>query len=399
MKRPTVKLSLEEIDYLRSFKKSGKRSQREYDRANILLLLHKDKKDIEIEDFLEVERTTIWRTRKRFLKEGLVSALEEKPRSGQPKKYGQNQEAELIALACRDAPEGRARWTLELLTEILGKKGCFANNTRESTADTKKNECKPWLRKMWCVTSITKEYRKRMYGLLDLYAKGYDEQFPVVCMDEKSKQLLIDLRGTIAMKPGSPAKYDYEYKRNGTRNIFVAVEPLAGKRTIKVTGTRKKIDFAQFIKGLVENDYQKAKKVRLVLDNLNTHFPSSFYEAFSKEEANRILGRIEFYYTPKHGSWLNMAEIEINMMDRECLARRIGEAENLKMKLIAGQVKGMRQRKKSSGHLQDKMQIVNCLNTVSYTHLRAHETKANLVCRLLLEKKKKKTKTTKNTIK
>src|SRR5680860_445048 len=165
---------------------------------------------------------------------------------------------------------------------------------------------------MWCVTSITKEYRKRMYGLLDLYAKGYDEQFPVVCMDEKSKQLLTDLRGTIAMKPGSPAKYDYEYKRNGTRNIFVAVEPLAGKRTIKVTRTRKKIDFAQFIKGLVDNDYQKAKKVRLVLDNLNTHFPSSFYEAFSKEEANRILGRIEFYYTPKHGSWLNMAEIEIN---------------------------------------------------------------------------------------
>ena len=168
-----------------------------------------------------------------------------------------------------------------------------------------------------------------MYGLLDLYAKGYDEQFPVVCMDEKSKQLLIDLRGTIAMKPGSPAKYDYEYKRNGTRNIFVAVEPLAGKRTIKVTGTRKKIDFAQFIKGLVDNDYQKAKKVRLVLDNLNTHFPSSFYEAFSKEEANRILGRIEFYYTPKHGSWLNMAEIEINMMDRQCLARRIGKAEKL----------------------------------------------------------------------
>lgn len=132
MKRPTVKLSSEELDQLRSFKKSDKRSQREYDRANILLLLHKDKKDIEIEDFLEVERTTIWRTRTRFLEEGLARALKEKARSGQPKKYGQNQEAEVIALACSDAPEGRARWTLELLTETLGKKEGLETINRET---------------------------------------------------------------------------------------------------------------------------------------------------------------------------------------------------------------------------------------------------------------------------
>lgn len=182
---------------------------------------------------------------------------------------------------------------------------------------------------MWCITAITEQYRERMYGLLDLYAQAYDQRFPVVCVDEKSKQLIINVRGTIAMKPGSLAKYDYEYKRNGTRNIFVAVEPLAGKRTIKVTRTRKKSDFAHFVKRLVDHEYREAKKVRLVLDNLNTHFRSSFYETFPKEEADRILERIEFYYTPKHGSWLNMAEIEINMMDRECLARRIGEAENL----------------------------------------------------------------------
>lgn len=132
MKRPTVKLSPEEIDHLRSFKKSGKRGQRGYDRANILLLLHKDKKDAEIADFLEVERTTVWRTRKRFLKEGLARALEEKPRSGQPRKYGQNQEAEVIALACSDAPEGRARWTLKLLTEALGKKEGLGTINRET---------------------------------------------------------------------------------------------------------------------------------------------------------------------------------------------------------------------------------------------------------------------------
>jgi len=172
-----------------------------------------------------------------------------------------------------------------------------------------------------------------MYRLLDLYAQDYDRWFPVVCVDEKSKQLIIDIRGTIGLKPGSPAKYDYEYKRNGTRNIFVAVEPLAGKRTVKVTLTRKKSDFAHFVKELVDNDYPQAQKVKLVLDNLNTHFPSSFYETFSKQEADRILDRIDFYYTPKHGSWLNMAEIEINMMDRECLARRIGEAEKLESEI------------------------------------------------------------------
>src|SRR5680860_265392 len=127
---------------------------------------------------------------------------------------------------------------------------------------------------MWCITAITKEYRERMYRLLDLYAQDYDGGFPVVCMDEKSKQLIIDARGTIALKPGSPAKYDYEYKRNGTRNIFVAVGPLAGKRKIKVTRTRKKSDFAHFIKELIGHGYRQAKRIRLVLDNLNTHFSS-----------------------------------------------------------------------------------------------------------------------------
>lgn len=171
-----------------------------------------------------------------------------------------------------------------------------------------------------------------MYKLLALYACPYDKKYPVVCMDEKSKQLLQDVRGTIPLKPGSPAKYDGEYSRKGTRNIFVAVEPLAGKRTIKVTLQRKKSDFAYFIKELV-NHYVKAKKIRLVLDNLNIHFAASFYETFSKDEANRILKRIQFYYTPKHGSWLNMAEIEINMMDRECLNRRIGSGDLLESEI------------------------------------------------------------------
>lgn len=186
---------------------------------------------------------------------------------------------------------------------------------------------------MWCVTSITQEYRDRMYRLLDLYELKYDKEHPVVCMDEKSKQLIEDVRGCLPLKLGSAAKYDYEYKRHGTRNIFVAVEPLAGRRKVTVTSTRKKNDFAYFIKELVEKDYKEAETIRLVLDNLNTHFPSSFYETFTKRESQKILRKIEFYYTPKHGSWLNMAEIEINVMDRECLARRIGQENVLKSQI------------------------------------------------------------------
>lgn len=185
---------------------------------------------------------------------------------------------------------------------------------------------------MWCIASITEEYRQRMYALLDLYQQDYDGLYPVVCVDEKSKQLIEDVRGGYKLKPGSTAKYDYEYKRNGTRNIFVAVEPLAGMRKVKVTRTRKKNDFACFIKELVE-EYPKAEKIRIVLDNLNTHFSSSFFETFTKREAKRILSRIEFYYTPKHGSWLNMAEIEINIMSRTCLDRRIGQESLLASQL------------------------------------------------------------------
>ena len=185
-----------------------------------------------------------------------------------------------------------------------------------------------------------------MYKLLALYARPYNKQYPVVCMDEKSKQLIEDIRGSIPLKPGSPAKYDGEYRRMGTRNIFVAVEPLAGKRRIKVTLQRKKDDFAHFIKELADRDYPQAKEIRLVLDNLNTHFAGSFYETFSKKEADRILKRIEFYYTPKHGSWLNMGEIEINMMDRECLARRIGQAEVLEREIACWSKQRNKKRKK-----------------------------------------------------
>ena len=138
---------------------------------------------------------------------------------------------------------------------------------------------------MWCIAQITPEYRERMYRLLDLYAEEYNPDYPVICVDEKSKQLIEETRRPIPLKPGRVAKYDYEYKRNGTRNIFVAVEPKGGRRTITVTKTRKKPDFARFVRDLVKNRYPKATGIRIVLDNLNTHFENSFYETFTKRRS------------------------------------------------------------------------------------------------------------------
>lgn len=175
---------------------------------------------------------------------------------------------------------------------------------------------------MWCIGEITEEYRKRMYRLLDLYKLPYNPKQPVVCMDEKSKQLLKDSRSPIAAKPGNPEKYDYEYRRSGTCNIFVAVDPRAGMRYVQVTNTRKKSDFACFIKWLISK-FPGADCIQLVLDNLNTHFEGSLIETYGKRKASALMKKIKFIYTPKHASWLNMAEIEINIMDRQCTGGRI----------------------------------------------------------------------------
>ena len=188
---------------------------------------------------------------------------------------------------------------------------------------------------MWCVGRITAEYRERMYHLLELYAQPYDPAEPVVCLDEKSKQLLRQTRQPLALAPGQIAKEDYEYKRAGTRNLFVAVEPKAGHREVEVTRRRTKPDFVEFVRYLALEVYGQARKVHLVLDNLNTHFRSSFEQVLGLEAAAAFLSRLEFHYTPKHASWLNMAEIEIGILDRQCLSRRLGEETLLRAEVIA----------------------------------------------------------------
>lgn len=188
---------------------------------------------------------------------------------------------------------------------------------------------------MWCIGKITSEYRERMYGLLDLYKKPYDADEPVVCVDEKSKQLLQQKRTPLTVQPGALAKEDYEYKRAGTRNIFVAVEPKGGKRRVAVTARRTKVDLVNFVGTLVNGVYAQAKKVHVVWDNLNTHFRSSFVEVLGETAAAAMLARVEFHYTPKHASWLNMAEIEIGVLERQCTGCRLGTEALLQAEVAA----------------------------------------------------------------
>ena len=164
-----------------------------------------------------------------------------------------------------------------------------------------------------------------MEDVLDLYTEPYDPKCPVVCFDEKPLQLLEETRLSRPVAPGQPALVDYEYRRNGTANLFMAVEPLAGWRRVTVTERRAKVDFAAEMKRLVDLDYPDADRIRVVLDNLNTHRPASLYDAFPPQEARRLLRRLEFHYTPKHGSWLNMAEAELSVLSGQCLDRRIAD--------------------------------------------------------------------------
>lgn len=187
---------------------------------------------------------------------------------------------------------------------------------------------------MWCIQKITPEFRKCMYDILNLYQEPYDSRNPVLGVDEKPKQLIEDSRKPIPMRPGKAGKYDYEYIRNGKANIFVAVEPKHGKRVTKVTKQRTKKDFAKFMQDVVLS-YPYAEKLRIVLDNLNTHHKNSFYEAFEKEEAEKILSKLEFHYTPKHASWLNVAEIEISAIDAECTDRRMKDISFLRKEVKA----------------------------------------------------------------
>lgn len=174
-----------------------------------------------------------------------------------------------------------------------------------------------------------------MEDVLAVYTMAYDPQYPVVCMDESCKQLVGEVRKPIPAAPGRAARLDYEYVRNGVSQIFLEVEPLAGRRHVAASDRRTAADWAHWIKGMLEERYPEAVRVRLVLDNLNTHAAASLYKTFEPHEARRLAERIEFHYTPKHGSWLNIAEIELSALSGQCLDERIPDAQTLQAALAA----------------------------------------------------------------
>ncbi len=204
--------------------------------------------------------------------------------------------------------------------------------------DAQKNELKPWLKKQWCLPpKANGEFVFHMEDVLAVYRRPYDPQRPQVCLDEASKQLLKDKRERLPMRPGDPEYYDSEYEREGVCNIFVASEPLAGQRYLQVREQRTKKDFAEFVRELIDVHYPHAEKIVLIMDNLNTHSPASFYEAFAPAEAWRLAQKLEIHYTLTHGSWLNMAEIELSVLARQCLAERMPSIQVVQEQVSAWQ--------------------------------------------------------------
>jgi hypothetical protein len=203
---------------------------------------------------------------------------------------------------------------------------------------SKKNELKPWLKQQWCLPpKASAAFVAAMEDVLDLYHRPQAPTTPVVCVDETSKQHIKEIRDPLRVVQGTPSRYDAEYQRNGVSNLFMIFAPLDGFRHVEVTDKRTSIDFAHICRDIVDVHFPKAEKILLVCDNLNTHKPGSLYKAFDAQEAERIAEKLEFHYTPKHGSWLNIAEIEFSVLRRQCLCRRIPDQETLKREVQAWQ--------------------------------------------------------------
>ena len=328
--RYRITLTAEERAQLRSLVESGKGRFRRLKRAQILLAASSGSSDGTIATNVAVGASTVYRTKRRFVEEGLEAALSEEPRPGGDRKLAAKEEALLVATACSAPPVGRARWTLELLADAmvrLTKHDSLSSETiRRRLAE---NQLKPWQKKMWCIPKVDAEFVARMEDVLELYAAVPDEHHPVVCFDETPRQLIGESRVPVVAKPGKRARFDYEYVRNGTANVFMFVDVHRPWRHAKVTDRRTCRDFAECMRDLVDVHYAKAERIRVVMDNLSTHSAAALYETFEASEARRILRRLEFHFTPKHACWLNMVEIEIGVMVSQCLDRRIPSKEIL----------------------------------------------------------------------
>lgn len=285
-------------------------------------------------DALDVSRPTVERIRKRFVEGGLDRALNEDPRLGQQRKLDGRGEAQLIAIACSQAPVGHDHWTVRLLAGKLVELGVVESISHETVRLTLKKTMKPWQKRMWCIPEANAEYVACMEDVLDQYEQPYDPKRPLVCFDEWLKQLIEETRIGLPAKPGQVERYDYEYRRNGVRNLNLCFEPLVGQRHVMITERHTMQDIAHCMKWLVDEIHPEVEIIRVVLDNLNTHKSAALYKTYPPAEALRIIKKLEFHYTPKHASWLNMAEIELSVFGRR-LKKHIPVDETLTIEVDA----------------------------------------------------------------
>ena len=336
--RYRVDLSEDERCRLTSLLSGGQHGSRQLKRAQILLAADAGASDDEIERCVGTSGSTIYRTKRRFVEGNLEAALSERARTGAARKLTGKEEALLVATACSGPPAGRKRWTLELLADEMVRRTEHDEVSRETVRwRLKENDLKPWRRDMWCIPKVDAEYVARMEDVLDLYGEAPDPARPVVCFDESPNQLIGEVRAPVPAQPGQPQRYDYEYRRNGTLNLFVFLDAHRPWRHVKVTDRRTAKDFAQCMRDLVDLHYAEADCIRVVLDNLSSHSVAALYRTFAPDEARRLARRLAFHYTPKHASWLNMVEIEIGVLRSQCLDRRIDNRQDMENEIDAWQ--------------------------------------------------------------
>jgi len=347
--RYRVELSQTERAELTALLSGGKHAARKLKRAQILLAADAGASDDEIATSVGVGGSTVYRTKRRFVLGNLEAALSEEPRPGADRKLSGKEEALLVATACSSPPKGRARWTLELLAGAMVKLTEHEDLSRETVRRRlAENDLKPWRKDMWCIPRVDGEYVARMEDVLDLYAEEPDPKRPVICFDESPTQLIGEVRQPIPAEPGQLERYDCEYKRNGTANLFVFLDVHRPWRKVKVTENRAAVDFAACMRDLADVHFPKAERIRVVLDNLSTHSAGALYQVFPPYEARRLLRRLEFHYVPKHASWLNMVEIEIGVLRGQCLDRRIANQKQLVSEIAAWE----RQRNASKARIK-----------------------------------------------
>lgn len=343
--RYRVELEEAERAQLKAMLSGGKHAVRKLKRAQILLAADMGESDEVIARTVSVGGSTVHRTRRCFVEGNPEAALSEAPRPGAARKLSGKEAALLVATACSSPPAGRKRWTLDLLAgEMVRLTGHAAVSRETVRRRLAEDDLKPWRRDMWCIPHVDGEYVARMEDVLDLYAEPADPARPVVCFDESPTQLIGEVRQPVPAAPGQPERFDCQYRRNGTANLFVFLDAHRSWRHVTVTAQRTAKDFAMCMRDLADTHSPEAELIRVVLDNLSTHTAGALYETFPAPEAHRILQRLEFHYTPKHASWLNMVESEIGLLRGQCLDRRIAERERL-----VSEIKAWQQQRNTSG--------------------------------------------------